>query len=195
MRGALEVADEAERRAAGWTGGGSGALMVAMAAARERAGRIDEPAFARILQQALRDDPRTFAYGFNLERLATREQAIDALALAPDASVSDPLAPIEQAAFLGHAYFEAGRVQEALPHLRQITNTCSTLPTADTIRAYTVLWMRAHVELGQALEQTGDAAGACDAYAPVLDRWKNAKPRSVSLEKAKERSKALACSK
>jgi hypothetical protein len=64
-----------------------------------------------------------------------------------------------------------------------------------TARAYTVWWMRAHVQLGEALEKTGDAAGACSAYAVVLARWKDAKPRSISLEKAKERTQALMCSR
>jgi eukaryotic-like serine/threonine-protein kinase len=45
------------------------------------------------------------------------------------------------------------------------------------------------------LEQTGDTPGACAAYAVVMDRWKNARPRSVTLDKAKERSRALSCPK
>jgi hypothetical protein len=53
--------------------------------------------------------------------------------------------------------------------------------------------MQTKLLLGQALEQTGDKAGACEAYAYVKRRWKNAKPRSVSLEKALDRSKALDC--
>jgi len=192
LQRALDVADEAERRGAGWTGN-IWALPVAIATVRNRAGRIDDAEFRRVLDGASRGDPRPYAWAYDLERLQTREQASDAFALWPDADVPSLLSPIEQAAFLGHALFLAGRTQEALPYLRGVTTTCSVMPTADSIRAYTVLWMRAHVELGQALEQTGDTAGACAAYAPVLDRWKNAKPRSVSLEKAKERSKALGC--
>jgi serine/threonine-protein kinase len=194
LRRALDVADEAERRGAGWTGT-VWALPVAVATVRNRAGRIDDAEFRRVLDRSLRGDPRPYAWAFNLERSQTREQATAALALWPDANVPEMLTPIEDAAFLGHALFLAGRTQDALPHLQAITTSCSAMPTTETIRAYTVLWMRAHVELGQALEQTGDTAGACAAYAPVLDRWKNAKPRSVSLEKAKERSKALGCPK
>ena len=59
--------------------------------------------------------------------------------------------------------------------------------------ADTLHWIHAHVVLGQALEQTGDTPGACAAYAVVLDRWKDAKPRSVSVDTATARSKALSC--
>jgi hypothetical protein len=47
--------------------------------------------------------------------------------------------------------------------------------------------------LGEALEQTGDKAGACEAYGVVLDRWDHAKPRSVTVDKARARVKALGC--
>ena len=36
---------------------------------------------------------------------------------------------------------------------------------------------------------------ACAAYATVVSRWGNAKPRSITGEKAKERIRALACGK
>jgi hypothetical protein len=52
-----------------------------------------------------------------------------------------------------------------------------------------------HLLLGQALEAKGDNAGACEAYGFILDRWKNPKPRSITVEKAKERTKALACAR
>ena len=51
---------------------------------------------------------------------------------------------------------------------------------------------RAALELGLALEATGEK-GACDAYKRVLSRWGDAKPGSVTAEKARERAKALAC--
>ncbi len=53
--------------------------------------------------------------------------------------------------------------------------------------------IRASYFLGQALEQKRDTAGACAAYKVVLDRWGNAKPRSVTADKVKERVKALGC--
>ena len=45
------------------------------------------------------------------------------------------------------------------------------------------------------LENTGDKPGACTAYGVVMDRWKNAKPRSIVLEKSRARAKALGCPK
>jgi serine/threonine-protein kinase len=56
-----------------------------------------------------------------------------------------------------------------------------------------VEYMHAHLWLGQALEAKGDKAGACAAYGVVMDRWKDAKPRSVTLEKAKDRSRVMGC--
>jgi serine/threonine-protein kinase len=47
--------------------------------------------------------------------------------------------------------------------------------------------------LGQMLEQTSDRDGACAQYASILARWGNAKPRSVTADRARARSKALAC--
>ena len=49
------------------------------------------------------------------------------------------------------------------------------------------------LSIGLALEQKGDKEGACAAYASVLDRLGNAKPRSVTAEKAKAHAKALGC--
>jgi serine/threonine-protein kinase len=53
--------------------------------------------------------------------------------------------------------------------------------------------MHSTLDLGQALEATGDATGACGAYRKVLARWGNAKPKSVTADKARARSKALRC--
>jgi hypothetical protein len=98
---------------------------------------------------------------------------------------------------LGRTFLQAGQPAAAVEPLRAAANSCGIL-TAELRPAFyesTIWWMRAHVLLGQALEQTGDTPGACAAYAVVMDRWRDAKPRSVTLEKAKERSRALACPK
>jgi hypothetical protein len=52
---------------------------------------------------------------------------------------------------------------------------------------------RATFHLGQALEASGDTAGACSAYASVLGRWGNARPLSVTANKARQRSRGLLC--
>ena len=98
---------------------------------------------------------------------------------------------------LGRTLLQAGRPAAAVEPLRAVASSCGILNDELEPAFYgsTIWWMRAHVLLGQALEQTGDNAGACAAYAVVMDRWKNATPRSVTLEKAKERSRALSCPK
>jgi serine/threonine-protein kinase len=86
----------------------------------------------------------------------------------------------------GRTLLLAGRTSEAVASLRLAASACSALqvPLEHT---------RASFHLGQALEATGDVAGACAAYRVVLDRWATARPRSVTSERAKERAKALAC--
>ena len=49
--------------------------------------------------------------------------------------------------------------------------------------------------LGEALEAKGDKDGACVAYGEVLVHWGNAKPRSVTADKARAHMKTLGCSK
>ena len=89
----------------------------------------------------------------------------------------------------------AGRPADALAPLRQAAGSCKVLMDDESFGSDTIYWMRAHLMLGQALEQTGDTTAACSAYAVVLDRWRDAKPRSVTLDKARERSRALGCPK
>jgi serine/threonine-protein kinase len=53
--------------------------------------------------------------------------------------------------------------------------------------------VQSHLYFGEASEQKGDVAAACDAYAFVIARWGNAKPKSVSADEARARSKKLGC--
>jgi serine/threonine-protein kinase len=53
--------------------------------------------------------------------------------------------------------------------------------------------MHAVLDLGRALEQTGDTAGACAAYARVLAKWGTAKPRSITADAAREGVRRLRC--
>jgi eukaryotic-like serine/threonine-protein kinase len=89
-------------------------------------------------------------------------------------------------AYVGHAYLVAGKAEEAVRYLQRAVNHCGFW-----------FWPAKHVhaalELGQALEATGDRVGACKAYGEVLARWGHAKPRSVTLAKATGRVKALGC--
>ena len=97
----------------------------------------------------------------------------------------------------GRLLFLAGRVDEAVPILEKETHRCQTIPGALTLdlthMTATLNHMHAQLLLGEALEARGDKGGACHAYGVVQSRWKEAKPRSVTLEKAKERAHALGC--
>ncbi len=86
----------------------------------------------------------------------------------------------------GHVYLLAGKPGEALPYLKRAVAACADF---DAVLAHT----RAALDLGHALEATNDPKGACDAYAKVLARWGHAKPRSVTADEARARSKALGC--
>jgi len=86
----------------------------------------------------------------------------------------------------GHTYLLASRPADALPYLRHAVASCEVL--ADPFE-----YVGAQLDLGGALEQTGDAKGACDAYGAVLARWARATPRSVSAEAARAGMKRLGC--
>ena len=53
--------------------------------------------------------------------------------------------------------------------------------------------LRAQYWSGRAFEAAGDARSACAAYARVLHRWGSAKPRLMTADAARERSRALGC--
>jgi serine/threonine-protein kinase len=88
--------------------------------------------------------------------------------------------------FIGHTYLLAGRNAEALPLLERGAASCQAL---DLPYPYvrTLLWV------GQAREANGDKAGACRAYASVVERWGKARPRSITADEARARMTALRC--
>jgi serine/threonine-protein kinase len=87
---------------------------------------------------------------------------------------------------MGHVYLLAGRTDDAIEHLKRAAVGCDMFDSP-------VEHVRASLDLGTALEQKGDVAGACDAYQKVLAVWGNAKPRSVTADAARARTKVLAC--
>jgi tetratricopeptide (TPR) repeat protein len=118
----------------------------------------------------------------------TAAEAIEALAAAPE-----PMPRLYSNQFHregleanGRALLLAGRSADALPQLRAAARACMALQAP--IEA-----TQASFHLGQALEQTGDPAGACAAYGLVLARWGSAHPRSVTADQARVRARALAC--
>jgi serine/threonine-protein kinase len=118
----------------------------------------------------------------------TAAEATAALALAPS-----PLPRLHSNQFHregleanGRTLLLAGRTADAVAPLRLAAKACSVLQVP-------IEHMRASLHLGQALEGTGDVGGACAAYRVVLDRWGAARPRSATAERARERTRALAC--
>jgi serine/threonine-protein kinase len=87
---------------------------------------------------------------------------------------------------IGQTYALAGKEEEGLAYLARAAATCGAVdhPIAHT-------WANFH--LGLAREARGDRLGACSAYRVVLDRWGKAKPRSVTADAARARTKAIAC--
>jgi serine/threonine-protein kinase len=113
------------------------------------------------------------------------DEASEALALLPKYG---PVTPTRHSkmSFLGPMYLRAGRPAEAIPLLKEVAYSCEALG-APMFHEHTV------AQLGEALEQTGDVAGACSAYRRVLATWGKARPRSVTAEKVRARVAALRC--
>lgn len=117
----------------------------------------------------------------------TPAEAKDALAQLASLGPLPPFRPLSQAeASIGRTFLLAGDPAQALTYLKIATRACRALEfPAETTRAY--------YTLGLALEAAGDPAGACAAYAPVIQRWGSS--RSLTAAKAKARTHALACPK
>jgi serine/threonine-protein kinase len=199
---ALAVAEAFERRVPGWTANDAGGVRLYLLYARHHAGRLGDGEFRRqraalegeASRPGLRSEYKVrnltpplapvVAIEFYSRYAETADEVSDALSRLED--VPSVFVPAEIQAFMGRVYLLAGRMDEAIPLLRRATAAC-------TILLDVVGFMHAHLWLGQALEAKGDKAGACGAYAVILDRWKKAKPRSVTLERAAERARALGC--
>jgi len=125
--------------------------------------------------------------------LVEAREALDALTDLPLGRL-DTLPAGEGA--LGRAYALTGDAGHAVPLLRRAIAWCGDAPHAFH-RPVTIDWMlevmHDRLLLGTALEQTGDRQGACEQYQAVLSRWGNAKPRSVTADTARQKSKALGC--
>jgi serine/threonine-protein kinase len=83
----------------------------------------------------------------------------------------------------GDLLLRGGRVGDALPRLKVGAARCE-LGLGP---------VQARLHLGEALEHTGDHAGACAAYGSVLQRWGHAKPRSVTADEARAHATKLGC--
>jgi serine/threonine protein kinase/tetratricopeptide (TPR) repeat protein len=116
----------------------------------------------------------------------SRDDGVAALEALPEMGGPPTFAPtIATQACVGRAYLLAGHVDEAIAPLRAGAATCTVLNENLTNT-------RGWHDLGVALEAS-DRDGACKAYGVVLARWGHAKPRSVTADDARARSKALGC--
>ncbi|MBN1210509.1 MAG: protein kinase [Myxococcaceae bacterium] len=118
---------------------------------------------------------------------ATPEEGREAMAALEQYQPLPPHKPLVPGdAYIGQAFLLGGRVDEALPALERMAKSCYAL-------RYPMEYLRNHYFLGQAREAKGDTAGACAAYAAVLEHWGSARPRSVTAELTLGRGKALRC--
>jgi tetratricopeptide (TPR) repeat protein len=185
---ALRVADDFVRRSPAWTLDDADIRLYQLYA-RHHAGLVDAPTFRRTLAETQQAEAaRLMAIDADGARFWAVVGNADANPL--DLELARPYLDHPQSgsfeAVRGHVLLLAGRLDDALPALRSGAATCGCLVTPRT-------FIQAHLWLGEALEAKGDTAGACTNYAVVIHRWKNAKPRSITLEKAKARSRALHC--
>ena len=145
---------------------------------------------ARLAAGAYRGQVWSYAYAAPALNASEARSALDALAelgppaVVPLGSVSGRIGSPE--ADLGRVYLLAGRLDEAVDHLRRAVAACNQFDS-------TLDHVRAALNLGRALELKGDPRGACEAYGKVLAQWGNAKPRSVTADEARKRVNALAC--
>jgi tetratricopeptide (TPR) repeat protein len=200
---ALQLGDDYEHRSRAWTADRPLGMRMRIAYLRHHAGRLDERGFERARQELVDEAVRLGikpgeAWRATYARDAeTADDARAALAALPEG-------PLETAAghglvceALGHALLLAGRPGDALPWLRQAASSCAAMVApvnfdlAEGLN--TVHYVRAHLWLGEALEQTGDGAGACAAYAEVVTRWGRPRPGSVTVDETRTRMKKLGC--
>jgi serine/threonine-protein kinase len=117
----------------------------------------------------------------------TKEDADEALAeLSSRAPIPVGLRTAANDEALGRAYLFAGEIDRAIPPLTRASRMC--LAASEPFRH-----VRVRLLLGDALAAKGDAAAACAAYAAVLARWGEARPRSITAERARERAKKTGC--
>jgi len=156
--------------------------------------RLDRPAFeaardewvakwkARLPQ---RDRWKVWLQGYAAPAI-TKELADEALA-AREAFGADEIPSalsFEDSVALGRLYVTAGDLARARPHLERARRSLWTLHSV-------IAATQAEELYAEALEPS-DRAGACAAYATVLERWGAAKA-SVTAARARSRARALGC--
>ena len=117
----------------------------------------------------------------------TKEEAATFPALeAPFVGVRMTRRGLRAQAARGHLDLVAGRTDAAVQRLEEATHNCGVLLEP-------FLWVRSHLWLGQAYEQSGDTPSACKAYAVVMKRWGVEEPLGRTAAEAKKRMAKLDC--
>jgi eukaryotic-like serine/threonine-protein kinase len=119
--------------------------------------------------------------------VTTEAEARDALDVLERYGGVPPFRPFT-AAPIGRVYLLAGRVDDAMPLLLESARRCNALR-----RPFE--HVRARYWLGRGYEAKGDVSSACTEYEGVLDRWGDARPRSVTADDARKRAHALRCAR
>ena len=196
---ALRVAEDFEKRLPAWSLN-DGRVRRYLLFARRHAGKVDEATFRRQVEELGREDAaHEVAVDLPSSRFWVHVANADGSPVDLDVArpfLDAPLRSGHNEGIRGHVLFLAGHLDEAIPPLKTGAQTCEILPTGtgsgwQGLQAFS--FMHSRLWLGEALEAKGDTAGACANYSVILERWKNAKPRSVTLEKARSRSRALHC--
>ncbi|MFI5301048.1 MAG: tol-pal system YbgF family protein, partial [Polyangiales bacterium] len=97
-----------------------------------------------------------------------------------------PIGWIQREVFMARAAQRIGDWALAKATFERVLDSCMMLEEP---------WLltRAQIWLGETLEKLGDTSGACTAYAKVVARWGEAKPRSTTADEARAHGKAIAC--
>jgi serine/threonine-protein kinase len=198
---AASIGEDYLRRIPAWahdpTAGGRSAALAAL----RRAGRVSD-AQAHAMRQAWHQElspmlpPRFSLWLTFYDWVETPSEAREALAALPaylplPPNGTDPWAQGVE----GRVYALSGNADRAIPLLRGAAAWCGEVPqTTDAVVIDSIMdQMHDRFLLGQMLEQKSDRDGACAQYAAILARWGNAKPKSVTADKARGRRNALVC--
>jgi serine/threonine-protein kinase len=203
-RKALAIADDLDKQASAWTPDAPGEVRMKRVYLQHEAGLLTDDAFSaargRLMDQALQMMPPGTRTPEML-RLLQNAQHAETAAEAEWGLPREPLVvhTASEAALLGRLLWLSGRVDEALPALERATRSCELIASLSTSSfgglETTLDYLHVSLFRAEALESKGDKAGACAAYKVIEERWRDAKPRSVTAAKAKERLAALGCTR
>ncbi len=204
---AKRIREDFERRSSAWTKDFGASLRAPRLVDLHRAGQLSDAEFDAqrdtLYREALaRSAPPTgsigadwiWLYVYVTPGLLVPESPAEIADAMKRINAHPPL--FDEFGELGFVFVPAKQYARAIPSLRRSTGRCTVMPESVWSFTQSTLWfLKTNLLLGEALENTGDKAGACDAYAVVTERWKDAKPRSVTLEKSRAHAKALGCPK